>query len=92
MAIISSRSTIALIDEINAHISDGYKVETMWYEYGWFWAIRYYARMTRVPPLPPPPQPKPYIEFAIGPITNRELPKPPHLEFVIGPIGTKNDL
>jgi len=93
--LITSRSATVLIDTIKANQADGYRVERLWYEYErgwfWFWVVRYYVRMA-LAPVPPPPEP--HIEFIIGPITMRDLPKPPefpHLEFMIGPIGTKDD-
>lgn len=88
--VLAFRSATALIDAIHAYEADGYRIDKLWYEYGWFWVVRYYARMTCQPPEPPA---EPYIDFIIGPITNREIPKPPEpprLEFIIGPITNRD--
>lgn len=85
--VITARSATSIIDMINVYQDKGYNIENIWYERGWFLTY-YYAKLVKRQQ----PQPLPNIEFIIGPILTRNLPKPPkppRLEFVVGPINIK---
>lgn len=72
---------MALIDMINAHVSKGYELNKIWYEPKWLYPL-YYAKVAL--------RTKEKLEFIIGPISTKELPKPPKLDLIIGPIANKN--
>lgn len=81
--IVAASSLVDLMRLVHSYTNRGYQIVEIWYKRRWVpWLYTFYAKLElRVK-----------IEFRIGPISTRPLPKPPEkvkIEFRIGPISQK---